>query len=87
MTFEEAMAAIAKSLRDFGYPDADTEMITEVYDAFAAGKRGEKLPHGVVGRFAESQFEQVKDALASLAEARIKKPAKPKPKSKKRSAK
>jgi hypothetical protein len=67
MTFERAMESIAKSLRDFGYRDVTAQMISEVYDAWVAGKRGhEELPHGVVGAFAESQIAECAEPLAQL---------------------
>lgn len=52
------VAAIAKSLREFGYPDADAAKIEDVRKAFRDGKRGEDLPHGILGRFAESQLAE-----------------------------
>lgn len=65
-TLSNAMEAIAKSLRDFGYPDVTGPMIREVYDAWVAGKRDDELPHGIVGRFAESQIEEHAAALSRL---------------------
>lgn len=52
------VAAIAKSLREFGYPDADAGKIEDIRAAYRDGQRGENLPHGILGRFAESQIEE-----------------------------
>ena len=52
--------AVAESLRDFGYPDVTAAMVGEVLDAWNAGKRGlDELPHGVIGIFCESQFNDL----------------------------
>ena len=58
--------AIARSLREFGYPDVSTEMIGEVWDAYAAGKTGFDLPHGVVGMMAESQLDEIAEARPDI---------------------
>lgn len=58
-TRNDAAASVARGLREFGYPDATTEKMREVLDAWLAGKRGSDLPHGVLGMFAERQFEEV----------------------------
>lgn len=62
---------VAKALREFGYPDCTEAMVRAALDAFIEGKREEELPHGVIGRFAGRQFEEVEQArpgvLASLA--------------------
>lgn len=60
----DAMEAVARSLREFGYPDVTAPMIREVFDAWEAGKK--PLPHGVVGMFAERQFDEVADKLKTL---------------------
>jgi len=65
-TLTDAMEAIAKSLRDFGYRDATAVMIREVYDAWISGKRASDLPHGIVGMFAEQQIAEHAEMLASL---------------------
>lgn len=64
-TLNNAMEAVAKSLRDFGYPDADAQKMREVFDAW---KDGKELPHGILGMFAERQFEEVKDQILKLPE-------------------
>jgi hypothetical protein len=51
----EAYAAVAGSLKEFGYPDVTTEMIREIHDAIKAEA---PLPHGVIGRFARDQIEE-----------------------------
>lgn len=68
-TLGDAMEAVAKSLWDYGYPDVTAMMIREIYDQWKTGKRFPDLPHGVIGGFAESQFEEVKDALPKLPES------------------
>ena len=57
------MEAVARSLREFGYPDVTAAMIREVFDAWEAGQ---KLPHGIVGMFAERQFSEVAEQLKKL---------------------
>ena len=50
--------SIAKGLREFGYPDVTPAMVQEVIDAYKAGKRDDKLPHGVLGLMIESMIER-----------------------------
>ena len=59
--------AIARSLREFGYPDALGEMIEETMTAWLAGKRFPDLPHGVIGAMAERQFQELADAGHDLS--------------------
>ena len=59
-------AGIGKSLREFGYPDATDDKMAEIYDAYKAGKRGDELPHQVIGRFAERQLEEAEALLKEL---------------------
>lgn len=66
ITKEYICTGIGKSLREFGYPDVTDEEMAEIYDAYKAGKRGDDLPHGIVGRFAESQLEEVQEHLGQL---------------------
>lgn len=61
MSRVKACETVAKSLREFGYPDVTGDMIAEVMHAWVDGKRGEELPHGIIGRFAESQFDEIED--------------------------
>jgi hypothetical protein len=65
-TLADAMEAVARSLREFGYSDVTAGMVQEIYDAYAAGKRFPDLPHGVIGGFAESHFDEVADKLKTL---------------------
>jgi hypothetical protein len=53
----EIVEAIAKSLREFGYPDASDEMIAEIWTAYERGD--ETMPHGVIGLFAENQLDGI----------------------------
>ena len=55
----KAYRAIAKSLRDFGYPDCTDKMIRDTHTAM---KQGDKLPHGIVGMMAESQLRELQEA-------------------------
>lgn len=70
MTRSGVAASVAKSLRDFGYPDCSTAMVKACLDAWLDGKRGVTFPHGVIGMFAGRQFDEVEEAnpgaLASL---------------------
>jgi hypothetical protein len=65
-TLDDAMGSVAKSLREFGYPDATAEKMREVFDAWEAGKVFPDLPHGILGAFASSQFDEVSEKLKSL---------------------
>lgn len=68
ITKTEVVNSVSQSLIEFGYPDAKPPMIEAVLDAWISGKREADLPHGVVGRFAESQFEQLEEAGLKLAD-------------------
>lgn len=57
---------IAKSLRTFGYPSANAQMIKDTWDALEEGKRGHDLPHGIIGMFAESQLLEVQQEIRSM---------------------
>ena len=50
-----AYKAVARNLREFGYPDVTTEMVEEIHGAFKAGT---PLPHGIIGMMAGGQFEE-----------------------------
>lgn len=63
ITRAEITEAIAKSLRDFGYPDVTSDMIDTIYGEFAEGKRFPDLSHGVIGGFAEGQLKDIQEAL------------------------
>lgn len=65
-TLNDALDAIARSLREFGYPDASLEMMRDTWAAFRAGKRDADLPHGIVGMFAARQMEENEDWMAKL---------------------
>ncbi len=60
---KQVYEAVAKSLREFGYPDTTGAMIKETHDAMLEGKTGADLPHGVVSRFAEDQLKDAFDRL------------------------
>lgn len=49
-------AAIAQSLRDFGYPDVTARMVEDTHGAM---QRGEQLPHGIIGMFAARQLKDL----------------------------
>lgn len=63
-TKQMGFEAVARSLREFGYPDASAKMVSDTYDAMKRGDK--KLPHGVVGMFAESQLKEVWDKFETL---------------------
>lgn len=65
-TLNDAMRSIAHNLREFGYGDVTWEMIREIYDAWAAGKRFPDLPHGVIGAFAGEQFQEHHELIKTL---------------------
>lgn len=64
-TLQDAYEAVARSLREFGYPDVNASMIREVHNAM---KSGVDLPHGVIGLFAKSQLEENPVGLAQLSD-------------------
>lgn len=62
MSDPEIHEAIARSLREFGYPDASAQMVA---DTAAAMERGDSdMPHGIVGMFAQRQLEEIAEAQA-----------------------
>ena len=64
----QGMEAVARNLREFGYPDVRGPMIREIYDQWREGKRYPDLPHGVIGALAERQFEENKALLSALSD-------------------
>ena len=50
---------IASGLREFGYPDASLEMVSDTLDAMQRGH--DEMPHGIVGMFAQSQLQELID--------------------------
>ena len=50
---EDALEAVAKGLREFGYPDVTKDMIREHHAAWKKGEEGE----GVIFLFAKGYFE------------------------------
>ncbi len=63
-TFNDACEAVARSLRDFGYPDASAQMVSDTYDAV---RDGEAIPHGIVGAFAAEQIKDHRDLFDQLS--------------------
>lgn len=57
-TLQRGYEAVARNLREFGYPDVTAGMVAEIHDAMKSGK---ELPHGVIGMFAKSQMEERPD--------------------------
>jgi hypothetical protein len=62
-TLRDAYETVARSLREFGYPDATADMIRDTHNAM---KAGEPIPHGIVGMFAQRQLEEAGEALDRL---------------------
>lgn len=62
---KRAYEAVAKGLREFGYPDVTAAMIQEAHAAWLAGKTAGQLPHGVIGQFAERDFEKRPDLFGT----------------------
>lgn len=60
----DAFETVARSLREFGYPDVQRAMIRDVFDAMKRGD--ETMPHGIVGMFAQRQMEEVWADLLKL---------------------
>jgi hypothetical protein len=66
-TKKQAFEIVAKSLREFGYPDATAQMVSDTWDAMQEGKPEDAMPHGIIGGFAYAQLNEVKEALAKLS--------------------
>ena len=63
-TLQTAYETVARSLREFGYPDASADMVKATHNAMKAGNA--EMPHGIVGMFAQSQLQEAGTALDSL---------------------
>lgn len=59
VTPEKVYDAIRDNLREFGYPSVTSDMLREIHEAMVRGEK--KLPHGVIGMFAE---DQIKNAVS-----------------------
>lgn len=53
----ELYEAIARSLREFGYPDVTAQMIRETDEARKDGKPKTE-PHGIISMFARRQLDE-----------------------------
>lgn len=62
---EDVYKAVAKGLRDYGYPDVTTEMIRETHAAMMEGKSGADLPHGIISMFAADRLNEAFERLGS----------------------
>lgn len=62
ITRDEYEQKMLKELIEFGYPSTTKEMIHEITDAYAAGKRGHDLPHFVIGLFCERWCKEAIEA-------------------------
>ena len=60
---KEGFEAVALTLIDFGYSGITVAMVEEVYTAI---KKGEDLPHGIIGRFAKVHMEDFPSIFGSL---------------------
>lgn len=67
MTKKDGFESVAKSLREFGYPDASAEMVEATWNAMERGD--DEMPHGVVGMFAKSQLDEVRERFRELPDA------------------
>lgn len=65
-TQAHAFWLVAKTLRESGYPDVTAEMVSDVWKAMTDGKPETEMPHGIVGRFAFSQLDEVRDQLNNM---------------------
>lgn len=65
-TKQDGFEDVARSLREFGYPDASAQMVADTWAAMKEGKSDADLPHGIIGRFAERQLEEVRDQFDAL---------------------
>lgn len=70
-TMADACESVAKSLREFGYPDATASMVWDCWVAMTEhGKSDEDMPHGIVGRFAYSQLDEHRSMLMGLKQVK-----------------
>lgn len=51
--------AIARNLREFGYPDTTAGQIRETHEAMLRGDM--EMPHGIISMFAESQLRNAQE--------------------------
>lgn len=65
-TKADAFEAIAKSLREFGYPRTTAGMVQDAWNAMQEGKKDLEMPHGVIGAFAYSQLEEHREWIEKL---------------------
>lgn len=65
-TRETAYEAIAKSLRQFGYPNATSKMVRETHAAMKAGRGKDDLPHGIIGMFSYAQLSANDEWISNL---------------------
>lgn len=63
-TLSDAYEAVARSLREFGYPDCQASMVRETHEAMIRGD--ETMPHGIIGMFAKRQMDEAVEAFKSL---------------------
>lgn len=63
-TKQDGFEAVARSLREFGYPDATAQMVSDTYSAMKKGDAD--MPHGIIGMFAERQIDEVREKFDSL---------------------
>ena len=66
ITKQTAFESVARSLREFGYPDVTAQMVEDTWNAMKEGKKDADLPHGIVGRFAESQLSEHRNIIEQL---------------------
>lgn len=65
-TKARAFETVAKSLREFGYPDASAAMVKDCWEAMQSGKGDEDMPHGIVGRFAFNQLDEAREQITQF---------------------
>lgn len=63
-TLATVYETVARSLREFGYPDCAAQMIRDTHEAMKRGD--ETMPHGIIGMFAQRQLEEAGEALNRL---------------------
>jgi len=62
-TRADIYAAIAQSLREFGYDHVRPDQIKDTHEAMIAGT---EIPHGVIGLFAKDQLQDCIDQAEAM---------------------
>lgn len=59
-TRAQICAAVSKEMRE-SYPETTEKVVDECLTAYLNGMRDDAMPHGIVGRFLQANFESLED--------------------------